>query len=74
MSPKVSDIIVSGYALGSTGLGVGLWLLENWLAILSAVGIIVTMALHIREAKLQTKQHRMIEEQHRRKMERLDRE
>ncbi len=53
-SEKVTDALAAaGYTTSSVGLGVGTWFSHNWLAILSGVGIALTILFQYRQDQRQ---------------------
>ena len=56
MQSKATDMLAAaGYTTGVAGMGVGTWLANNWLAMLSAASIILTIVLQIRQDRRQQK-------------------
>ena len=62
ISDKVTDAIAAGGCVGgSVGIGVGIWMTHNWLAILSAVAIVLTVFFKYRQDKRQRRRLELLE-------------
>lgn len=63
MQIKLSDTLTGlGYTTSSFGLGVGAWLAQNWLAVLSAIGICCTIYFQFRHHRRQERRMGLLED------------
>ena len=62
MQEKATDLLAAaGYTTGTVGMGVGTWMAANWLALLSAASILLTIVLQLRQDR---RAQRLLEAKH----------
>ncbi len=63
MQSKLTDVLTAaGYTTSTFGLGVGTWFAHNWLAALSAAGILITIWFQYRQDRRQKRRLELLKD------------